>query len=72
MFEPLGRRLARILLMQVYALTSTQVAGETLDLFLTQDAAEAELREILEDEPEWANVLRVVPIELDERDVSAN
>ena len=37
--------------MRVYALTSTQVAGETLDLFLTQDAAEAELREILEDEP---------------------
>jgi hypothetical protein len=41
-------------------------------LFLTQEAAEAELREILEDEPEWANVLRLVPIELDERDVSAN
>ncbi len=46
---------------QVYAITSTQIAGETLDLFLTQEAAEAELREILEDEPEWVNVLRVVP-----------
>ena len=56
--------------MQVYALTSSHVPNETLDLFLTQDAAEAELREILEDEPEWVNVLRVEPIELDGRDVS--
>ena len=37
------------------------------DLFVTREAAEAELHEILEDEPEWANVLRVVPIELDGR-----
>jgi hypothetical protein len=61
-----------ILLVHVYALTSSQVAGETLNLFLTQEAAEAELREILEDEPEWVNVLRVVPIELDGRNLSAN
>jgi hypothetical protein len=40
---------------------------ETLDLFLTREAAEAELREILEDEPDWKDILRVVPIELDER-----
>jgi hypothetical protein len=58
--------------MQVYALTSSQLRRETLDLFLTREAAEAELREILEDEPEWVNVLRVVPIELDERNLSAN
>jgi len=57
---------------QVYALTSSQLLHETLDLFLTREAAEAELREILEDEPEWVNVLRVVPIELDGRIVSAN
>jgi hypothetical protein len=57
---------------QVYALTSSHVPDETLDLFLTQEAAEAELREILEDEPEWGNVLRVVPIELDERNTSTN
>jgi hypothetical protein len=57
---------------QVYALTSTQIAGETLDLFLTQEAAEVELREILLDEPDWKDVLRVVPIELDSRDVVAN
>ena len=58
--------------MQVYALTSTRLPCETLDLFLTREAAEAELREILKDEPDWKDVLRVVPIELDERDVSAN
>jgi hypothetical protein len=28
------------------------------------------LREILEDEPDWKDVLRVVPIELDGRNVS--
>jgi hypothetical protein len=61
-----------ILLVQVYALTSSQIPGETLDLFLTQEAAEAELREILEDEPEWVDVLRVVPIELDGRNLSVN
>ena len=58
--------------MQVYALTSTRLRHETLDLFLTREAAEAELQEILVDEPEWVNVLRVVPIELDGRDLSAN
>jgi hypothetical protein len=31
-----------------------------------------ELTEILEDEPDWKDVLRVEPIELDERHVSAN
>jgi hypothetical protein len=58
--------------MLVYALTSSQSPRETLDLFLTQEAAEAELREILEDEPKWVNVLRVVPIELDGGNLSAN
>jgi hypothetical protein len=58
--------------MQLYALTSSQLPNETLDLFLTREAAEAELREILVDEPDWKDVLRVVPIELDGRDMSAN
>jgi hypothetical protein len=58
--------------MRVYALTSSQCLYETLDLFLTREAAEAELREILEDEPDWKDVLRVVPIELDGRVVSEN
>jgi hypothetical protein len=58
--------------MQVYTLTSSQSLHETLDLFLTREAAEAELREILQDEPDWKDVLRAVPIELDGRNVSAN
>jgi hypothetical protein len=58
--------------MQVYALTSTQVAGETLDLFLTLEAAKAELREILEGEPGWVDVLRVEPIQLDAQRTSVN
>jgi hypothetical protein len=57
---------------KVYALTSSKLLHETLDLFLTREAAEEELREILLDEPDWKEVLRVVPIELDERNVSAN
>jgi hypothetical protein len=58
--------------MQVYALTSSQCLYETLDLFLTREAAGAELREILQDEPDWKDVLRVVPIELDGRQMSSN
>ena len=58
--------------MQLYALTSSQLPNETLDLFLTQEAAETELREILVDEPDWKDVLRVVPIELEGRKLSAN
>jgi hypothetical protein len=57
---------------EVYALTSSDLLNETLDLFLTREAAEAELREILFDEPDWEDVLRVVPIELDGRNVSGN
>jgi hypothetical protein len=60
------------LLVQVYALSSSHLVHETLDLFLTREAAEAELREILVDVPDWRDVLRVVPIQLDERAVSAN
>ena len=68
----LGPSPARILVVQVYALASSQLLQETLDLFLTREAAEAESREILHEEPDWKDVLRVVPIELDERSVSAN
>ena len=58
--------------MQVYALTSTRLPCETLDLFLTREAAEAELREILEDEPGWVDVLRVERIQLDAQMNSLN
>jgi hypothetical protein len=43
-----------------------------LELFITREAAEAELEEILLDEPDWRGVLRVVTIELDGQRVSAN
>jgi hypothetical protein len=33
---------------RVYALTSSETSDETLDLFLSRDAAEAELWQILE------------------------
>jgi hypothetical protein len=65
-----GDGLGRSSIVEVYALTSAQ--RETLDLFLERAAAEAELRESLEDEPEWKDILRVVPIELDGRQKSAN
>jgi hypothetical protein len=58
--------------MRVYALTSSLSLRETLDLFLTREAAAAELAEILLDEPDSKDVLRVVPIELDGRNTSAN
>jgi len=56
---------------RVYALTSSEMLHETLDLFLTREAAEAELREIIEGERGWKDVLGVVPIELDGRQMSA-
>ena len=59
-------------LVQVYALTSTQLLHETLDLFLTREAAETELREILLDEPDLERRTASLSIELDELDVSAN
>jgi hypothetical protein len=43
---------------KVYAPTSSQSLHETLDVFLTREPAEAELREILEDEPNWKAGLR--------------
>jgi hypothetical protein len=57
-------------LIQVYALTSSQSPHETLDLFLARGAADAELREILDDEPAGWTLLRVVRIELDEQQLS--
>jgi hypothetical protein len=45
---------------------------EAIGLFVRREDADVELEEILGDEPDWAGRLSVVPIELDERDVSAN
>jgi hypothetical protein len=46
--------------------------SEAIDVFLRREDAWAALAEILEDEPDSAGSLFVAPIELDERDVSAN
>ena len=48
------------------------IAARDADLFVTREKAEAELAEILEDEPDWQDVLSVVPIQLDGREVSMN
>jgi hypothetical protein len=56
----LRQALARIPRVQVYALASSEPLHETLDLFRTRAAAEAELRQILQDEPDWKDVLRIV------------
>ena len=46
--------------------------SEASDVFLRREDAWAALAEILEDDPKWAGSLFVVPIELDEREMSAN
>jgi hypothetical protein len=57
--------------MRVYALAE---AGDRLaiDVLVRRKDAFAALEEIIRDEPNWTGTLFVVPIELDERDVSVN
>jgi hypothetical protein len=43
-----------------------------VDVLLRREDAWAALEEILEDAPGWAGTLFVAPIELDEREMSAN
>jgi hypothetical protein len=57
--------------MRAYALAD--VGGHlAVDLFLRREDAFEALEDALRDEPRWAGNLHVVPIELDERNVSAN
>ncbi len=57
--------------MRAYALADL---GDHLsvDVYLRKEDAFAELDEILRDEPDWAGLLFVAPIELDEREMSLN
>jgi hypothetical protein len=57
--------------MRAYALAEI---GErlTVGVLLRREDAFAALDEIRLDEPDWATLLYVAPIELDERDVSLN
>lgn len=46
--------------------------SEAIDLLLREEDAKRALEECLSDEPAWVGMLYVAPIELDERNVSAN
>jgi hypothetical protein len=46
--------------------------SEAIDIFLREEDARRALEECLRDEPDWIGTLFVEPIELDERDLSAN
>jgi hypothetical protein len=46
--------------------------SEAIDLFLREEDAERALEEALRDEPGWAGLLRVEPVELDQRSSSEN
>jgi hypothetical protein len=56
----------------VYALITAESPEEAVDVFLRREDAEAALAGCLQDEPDWRDVLSIVPIELDGRDVSVN
>jgi hypothetical protein len=43
----------------------TNVVDEAVDFFFTEEEAQAALRRVLEDEPEWRNIVRIERIELD-------
>ena len=57
--------------MRAYALVELG-DSEAIDLFLREEDARAALEDALHEEPGWAGTLTVEPIELDERNVSAN
>ena len=58
--------------MEAYALISDWSPDEAIDVYLRRGDAERALAAAIRDEPLWIEVLSVVPIELDERDVSPN
>jgi hypothetical protein len=45
---------------------------EAIDVYLRREDAWAALEEILNDKPDWAVTLFVIPVELDERELSLN
>jgi hypothetical protein len=47
-----------------YALVSAWAPEEVVDVFLRREDAEAALQAALWDEPEWATILSVEPVEL--------
>lgn len=57
--------------MRAYALVELG-DSEAIDLFLREEDARAALEDAIGDEPQWAGLLSVEEVELDERNVSAN
>jgi hypothetical protein len=57
---------------RAYALVTVLDPDEAVDVFLRREDAGAALAGCLRDEPEWQDVLSVVPIELDGQDRSPN
>ena len=57
--------------MRAYALVELG-DSEAIDLFLREEDAPRALEEALRDEPDWIGLLYVEPIEVDEREISAN
>ena len=57
--------------MRAYALMELG-DSESIDLFLQEEDARQALEGLLRDEPDWAGVFYIAPIELAEHDVSPN
>jgi hypothetical protein len=57
---------------RAYALVTSDAADEAVDEFLRRADAEAALAAVVRDEPESRDLLSVVEIELDGRDMSPN
>jgi hypothetical protein len=57
--------------MRAYALVEFG-DSEAIDLFLCVEDARTALEDAIGDEPQWAGLLSVEEVELDERNVSAN
>jgi hypothetical protein len=45
---------------------------QAVDVFVRREDAVAALEDAIKDEPDWAGILYIVPIELDEREASPN
>jgi len=45
---------------------------QAVDVFVRREDAVAALEDAIKDEPDWAGILYIVPIQLDEREASPN
>jgi hypothetical protein len=54
--------------MRAYALVTAIAPDEAADVYLRREDAQVALAECLRDEPDWIDIVTIVPIELDERE----